>query len=537
MRVCILAVIPARAGSKGIPNKNIKIINDRPLIEYALQNAINSKYITDYVVTTDSAEIENIVQQQNKNCIIHCRSEELCGDDVTLDSVIYDAIPKDKKYDYIVTLQPTSPTLKSETLDKAIEYAIEKETDTLISVINLPHLSWHDENGKKVPSYKERLNRQYLPADYLETGAFVISKADVVNQCSRIGKKVDVFELSEDEAIDIDSYNDLILAESVLRKKKIGIFVNGNNQIGTGHIYRALELADGFSAKCCIFYDSTKTEKNIFGNTTYQLIPVSSKEELYDICQKEKYTIFINDILSTDIDYMTGLRAALPENCKIINFEDDGKGSDLADLIIDALYDFPETQKIKTGEKYYIAPRSFITTKPIEIRKDVKNIFISFGGADPKNYTDRILKIITKPEYQKYNFTIVLGRAKNNIDVLLNYKRNNICILYDVKNMAVLISENDIAITSRGRTSYELAILGVPSIAMAQNKREEKHHFACKKNGFEYLGNNPSDKKIEKTLKKYLNLSQAKRIELQKKLLEHDLKKGRKRVLEIIESL
>ena len=64
----------------------------------------------------------------------------------------------------------------------------------------------------------------------------------------------------------------------------------------------------------------------------------------------------------------------------------------------------------------------------------------------------------------------------------------------------------DSAITSRGRTGYELAVLGIPSIAMAQNKREEKHGFVCNENGFTYLGLNPSDYIIESTLDMYIHL-------------------------------
>lgn len=101
-------------------------------------------------------------------------------------------------------------------------------------------------NGKKVPNYKERLNRQYLPANYLETGAFVISKAEVITEKTRIGKKVDVFEVPEQESQDVDNFNDLLSVAQSLNTQKVAIYVNGNNKRGVGHIYRALEMADEF---------------------------------------------------------------------------------------------------------------------------------------------------------------------------------------------------------------------------------------------------------------------------------------------------
>ena len=88
-----MAVIPARAGSKGIPNKNIRIINGRPLVYYSIKTAIDSEYITDIVVTTDSSSIEIIARQMG--VMVKNREKKLCEDNVTLDVVVFDAIPCD----------------------------------------------------------------------------------------------------------------------------------------------------------------------------------------------------------------------------------------------------------------------------------------------------------------------------------------------------------------------------------------------------------------------------------------------------------
>lgn len=280
----ILAVIPARAGSKGIPNKNIRIVGGHPLVYYSIKNALDSSQITDVVVSTDSPEVRIIAQQMDAVC--KWRDSELCGDAITLDAVIYDAIPNGE-WDYIVTMQPTSPTLTVSTLDTAIQYAIENDLDTLISAINAPHLSWSVKDGKKVPNYAERLNRQYLPSCYLETGAFVISKFSIITPKTRIGGKIDIYEVSEREAQDIDTFSDLQSVANAFDVKKVAIYVNGNNKRGIGHIYRALEMADEFYVKPDIYYDMNQTDVKVFGNTTHQLIPVNGIAELYNIC-KEK---------------------------------------------------------------------------------------------------------------------------------------------------------------------------------------------------------------------------------------------------------
>lgn len=531
----ILAVIPARAGSKGIPNKNIRIIGGHPLIYYSIKNALSSKLITDVIVTTDSPEVRIIAQQAGAQ--YKWRDESLCGDSITLDSVIADAIPMDKEYDYIVTMQPTSPTLQVRTLDAAIQYTIDHDLDTCISAINSPHLSWGEKDGKKVPNYKERLNRQYLPPCYLETGAFVISKRNVVTPKSRIGNRIDIFEVSEKEAVDVDTFEDLKSVASLLEEEKVAIYVNGNNKRGIGHIYRALEIADEFYVKPDIYYDTNQTDVKVFGRTTHNLIPVNGIAELYNICKEKQYTIFINDVLTTSLDYMIGLRSVLP-NAKIVNFEDDGEGIIKADLVFNALYHDEEYPQIKAGEKYYICGKTFTYYEPIKIKEKVERIFIAFGGADPQNYSDRLLNIVSKPDYRDYHFIVVLGRAKHNVEQLLEYnKYENIEVLYDVSNMPELMTSCDIAYTSRGRTGYELALLGIPSIAMAQNKREEKHGFVCNENGFDYIGLNPDDEIIEGNLKMYLTMSSKSRKHYQEMLLSHDLKNGRKRVMALIKNL
>ena len=530
----ILAIIPARGGSKGIPNKNIRLLCGKPMITYAIQNALDSKYITDVIVSTDSSKIELICKQMGVH--VHRRKECLCGDEVTLDAVIYDVI-KELDADLVITLQPTSPTLRVETLDRAIAYMLENKPDTVISVINKPHLAWKEVNGRKVPNYKERLNRQYLPANYLETGAFVISQRHVVTEGGRIGEEVDVFEIEEDEAVDIDTYEDLIVAEHCLKKMSIAIWVNGNNQMGLGHIYRILEIADCFYQKPDIFYDINITNRKVFGETTHNIYGINGEKEFVDIVAKKNYHLIINDSLDSSLEYMNDLRKVTKS--KIVNFEDAGSGAREADLVFNALY-AEETvlENCRYGEKYYIIPSIFMMYKPIKISDCVKNIFVCFGGADPQNYTDRILEIATKEKFSCYSFYVVLGKAKNNVEKLMKYNQNpNISVVYDVENMPEIMSRCDIGVTSRGRTGYEMAALGIPTIAMAQNEREKQHRFISNDNGFIYLGFNPSDYLIESNIEMLIHMSSDDRKKLQEMLLSHNLKEGRRRVINLMEAL
>lgn len=539
----ILAVIPARAGSRGIPNKNIRIVGGRPLVWYSISNALTSEAVTDVVVTTDSPEVRIIAQQMGAR--VRWRDEPLCADDVTLDAVVYDAAfgPGAKQpeggWDYIVTMQPTSPTLKVATLDAGIARAVEGGFDTLISVVNDPRLAWgSDGEGGVRPRYAARVNRQWMEPEWAETGAFVVARAACVTPQTRIGDKVGVYEISPEEGIDVDTFDDLRSVAAHIEEQRVAIYVNGNNTRGIGHIYRALEMADEFYVKPDVYYDVNQTDPKVFGRTTHNLIGVDGIADLFERCRGKGYTLFINDILTTSIDYMIGLRSVVP-GAKIVNFEDDGEGIYKADLVFNALYRDTDLPQVHAGERYYIASRAFMFYRPIEVKERVERVFLSFGGADPQNYTDRLLEIVTSdPRYRQYRFTAVIGRAKKNVEKLLEFNSEpNIDVLYDVANMPELMSACDVAVTSRGRTGYELAILGVPSIAMAQNRREEKHGFVCNENGFTYLGLNPPDEVIKSNLDMYLSLSREARQRFQDMLLSHDLRGGRRRVMALINSL
>ena len=510
-------------------------MGNHPLVYYAIRNAQASEFITDVIVTTDSSEVAMIASQMGAQ--VRWRDQRLCGDAVTLDAVVDDAVDRSVSWNYVITMQPTSPTLTSKTLDKAIRYAINHDYDTVISAINAPHLSWSVENGKIVPNYRERLNRQYLPAHYKETGAFVISRASVVTEKTRIGEKISIYEIPEGESLDVDSFFDLQCAQAMLNKHRAAIYVNGDGIGGMDRVDRALEIADGFYCKPDILYDANQTDAEVFGRTTHVLKPVGGTEGLFKICAKEQYDVFINDISSTSADYMIALRMVLP-NAKIINFEDDGEGRRKADLVFNALDSKSDLPQVKVGHRFYIAGRVLKFCEPIRIGESVRRVLVCLDGANPRYASGRLLKMICKPEYQGFHFTLVIDRPEENAKAMIEYNRyDNIDVLCDAPNLSELMMNCDVGITSIGKTGYELCMLGIPTITMAQSCGEEKHGFICEENGFACISSDSDDETIEARLKAYLFMSQEGRRSLQDKLLSFDLRNGRTRVMRLIDSL
>ncbi|QTL99725.1 UDP-2,4-diacetamido-2,4,6-trideoxy-beta-L-altropyranose hydrolase [Iocasia frigidifontis] len=537
----VLAIIPARGGSKGIPRKNVRFLADKPLISYSIRNALASKYIDKVIVSTDDMEIGHIAEMFGANTLR--RPDKLATDKVPLDPVINHAVnvlEKQSKinYDLVVTLQATCPLLSTKTIDNAIEKFLNNDIDTLLSVVDDRHLTWTKKGGKYIPNYEERKNRQYLSPNYRETGGIVITKRKFITNNSRFGKKIDLIEMLETEAIDIDTEMDWWIAEKLLKRKKIIIRVDGYKKIGLGHIYRTLLLANRLIDHEFLFV--SKSEHNLGVNIikahNYPVLTFEKNVELKKIIEQYKPDIVINDILDTPEDYIKYLNK---RDIFVVNFEDMGEGAKKANLVINALY----TEKYPLnnhywGKAYYCLREEFYLLNPKKVSEEVKEILLTFGGTDSNNYTGRIIKLINDLNLDGIKITIIVGLGYERMDSLkkkIDSFNIDVEIRQNVSDISRYMKKADIVITSAGRTVYEIASIGTPTIVLAQNNRELRHTFACADNGIINLGlgYEVSDREIKDTL---LNL--VKDYKLRKKcnylMLKNDLKFGINNVLNLI---
>lgn len=545
--VNILAIIPARGGSKGIPRKNVLLLSGQPLISYAIQNAKSSRFQMDVAVSTDDQEITNVSNQFGAEVIR--RNKKLASDEVTLDPVIFDAVQQmegktGKTYEYVITLQPTSPLLSADTLDSAIQKMLNDETiDTLISAVNDPHLSWTTKEVKGVvtvlPNYEARLNRQYLPKNFVETGAFVITKRHFVKPDTRFGKNISVYEVPASESTDIDTKQDWWVAEKQLSKKNILIRVEGYSEIGLGHVYRGLSLAYSLMDHNVTFVTSSKSDLAIkkLEDSFIKYEVIQEEHQLKEIIAKYDVDIVINDILNTSISYMEYLSQF---SVRVVNFEDVGPGSALADAVINDLYAPQNTDsKYYWGSKYYLLRDEFLISKPSEFNEEVNNVFVIFGGVDPSNLTQKVLAAFEQLNTNEdVEFTVVVGPGYAEFEKIQDIAENsalNISVFKDVNNMAEMMKRSDIAISSQGRTMLELASMNVPTILMAQNERELTHEFGYLSNGFINLGLGEAidSSSIALTLEWLMNTPQIRR-QMHNQMQKKDLRNGFKRVKSII---
>jgi len=227
----ILAIIPARGGSKGLPKKNIKILGNKPLIAWSIASALESKLISNVIVSSDNDEIIAISKQYGAE-IPFKRPENLATDSATTKDVLLHAIEFYKtqniNFDFIVLLQPTSPFRKKGDIDLAIKKAIETNVDMVVSVKKTssnPYYVLFEENDKGFLEKSKDANftrRQDCPVVYEYNGSIYIIKVNsLLNDNSMSFKKTIKFVMSKTHSVDIDNQLDFDFANFLIKSNRI----------------------------------------------------------------------------------------------------------------------------------------------------------------------------------------------------------------------------------------------------------------------------------------------------------------------------
>lgn len=226
----ILAVIPVRGGSKGVPGKNIKLLGNKPLIQYTLEAARQSELLTQVVVSTDSEEISSCVKSLG-NEVPFMRPASLALDTTPTLPVIQHALQfyetQGLHFDAACILQATTPFRVPGFIDKAITRFIESQCDALISVLPVPaeynpHWVFEPQHGGllKVATGDSTIisRRQELPKAFYRDGCIYITKRDVImNRHSLYGETLSYIESDPIWHVNIDTQEDWDRAEKMVK--------------------------------------------------------------------------------------------------------------------------------------------------------------------------------------------------------------------------------------------------------------------------------------------------------------------------------
>ena len=224
----ILAIIPARGGSKRIPNKNVIALNGKPLIEYTIESAIQSKKIQKIVVTSDSDEILKIAKKY-ENITTHKRKENISNDYSPTSEAIIDVLKGNEEYDFIMLLQPTSPLRGYNQINEAIELLNRKNAKQIVSVTKCETSPlWCNklDNTLSLENFfdesKALQRSQDLEQYYKLNGAIYISdtKEYLKSKSFFSSNRKYAYIMERSFSIDVDEELDLYLAEAMISFNK-----------------------------------------------------------------------------------------------------------------------------------------------------------------------------------------------------------------------------------------------------------------------------------------------------------------------------
>lgn len=220
-----IAFIPVRGGSKSIKLKNIKLLNGRPLVYWTLDAAEKCNEIDKIIVSTDSEEIRQCVEEYNSNKIqIINRSKENATDTATTESAMLE-YAECHMFDNIILIQATSPMLLASDLTNGINEFNKENVDSVLSVVRQKRFIWEKVGDVYAPNnydFMKRPRRQEFEGFLVENGAFYItSRKNLLKSKSRISGNISCVEMAEESYFEIDEIKDWIIVEQLIKYKTI----------------------------------------------------------------------------------------------------------------------------------------------------------------------------------------------------------------------------------------------------------------------------------------------------------------------------
>lgn len=233
----IITIITARGGSKGLPGKNIKKLNKLPLINYTINAALKSNYVSKVILSTDSQKIAKVGKIAGAE-VPFIRPKKLAGDtshhpDVVKHAVKFVEKKEKMKFEYVIMLQPTSPFRTEKHLDEAIRKYLKERNDCLISIKKQDYPPWwmfglKDNKLTTVFKHKKNTNvfnleRQQFIELYRPNGAIYITKRDSLFKTNNLvnPNSCGYYIMDSLDSIDIDNLSDFKLSEILFNEWKL----------------------------------------------------------------------------------------------------------------------------------------------------------------------------------------------------------------------------------------------------------------------------------------------------------------------------
>lgn len=474
----LILIIARGGGTKNVSKQNLRLVNGKPLLYYVLNTSKSCKNCHT-VVSTDSDEIAEYVKFFGGTVIK--RSKTLTKDETSLEKIGIDTLNQlksnKKKFKKCLIIHPHFPLIKKSTIQKFFKLI---NSNTKV-VFGYEFDKYTKENFAKLQNKNQVLQEH---KQIVKLKKIVSFDCKQLLENKKFTEKIYGMPLTQEEIFSPNDYHDFATLENVLNRKKIIVRVDGDINIGLGHVYNMLTVLNNIRNEDILIVMNQKKSlgKQKFFEHLYNVKFFSNNQEFWSIIKKFKPDIIFNDILSTEKAYVKKLKQF---DLFVVNFEDLGEGRKFADLVFNPI--FENKNKLNHeyyGSKYACVRDEFRVFSRIKQKKKFSKIAITLGGVDKKNNSHRILSIINKFELLKnIRIEIILGLGFKHKEKIQKFSRemNNrgfdIHIVEKVELLSKHMIDCDYVITSNGRTVFEVASLGIPLISVSVNKRERQHNF------------------------------------------------------------
>lgn len=521
-----LCVIPAYKKVGTIPDQLVKKLVNQSLFERSLRAALECFSLDNVIVYTDSHEIFFICNHFGVKAFVEpAQLPPNKMADIAELTTHFD-LPIDRR---IVLWWPDVPLIRPEQVRLACKEFLASDASELVFSTNLDrHIVVSGEALTQGDILPIATPKRVLPSIRMFRSGVEHHKGAVYD-----------FHVSEQSAIVLNGYEDWWVCEQLLQQKRIVFYVHASVEIGLGHLARSRILAQELSGHQVIFV-CEKEAHSVFAALREVNYECYASKDPEAFVLKLQPDLVINDRLNTNENFLQELRQ---KNIKTVNFEDFGSGALVADLVINDIYEIEKYSgpNVLWGSEYVILRDEFDLAQRCRWQADVKHIFVSFGGSDPTDLSYRILpQLEVFGAAMSVHFLMVIGAANKMADSIIAKAADyaNVSVFYNRATMSDVMEKCQLAISSNGRTVFELADMHLPAVIVSHHEREAEHDFSKLENGFVNLGivNETIMDDILAKIKELIE-NEVLRSTLNDAVQKHDFRANKARVRKLIEGL
>jgi len=549
----VVAIVPARGGYDEVPYLNIKKLGPLPLVAHTLQEATKSAYIDRVVVSTDDRRVAAVARDHGAD-VPFLRPAELASapliKPVVAHAVRFLEENEGDRYDLVVMLQATSPFRTTAQIDEALDQLVEDELDSVVSVREEKALMWRLVKGKLTQAFGTPGRREDMEPLFREDGAIWAMRRAVLEQEDRLGARVGYTLMDKMSSLTVHDIQDFWLAEKLVRLPRIAFRVDGGAQIGMGHVYRSLAIANelcAISTADVQFLMSAEYPEGVkavsSAGYTVRVVSSGGVDGVLEAIQEYSPNIVVNDRPFLEKDYLDALAKLGASTVNLVDsLEDIEKPTELTSMIIATMHaDQLELEDFYGGPEFAILRDSFAGHAP-SMRKRVREVAVSFGGSDPQGLTLKVLRALDGIVAEReLGVKAVLGPAfshKQELEGLLPQLRYQPKLFENIEHMAEILSHADLVFCAGGMTVYEIAALGIPGIVLCQNAKEKARMERFSKFGSILhlgLGTEAAEERVQETARELMSDVGRRRLmsEAGRKLVDA---KGAQRAAEVVKN-